>query len=699
MMSKHIRQVLTCFLAMSLLLGLTACGSSTENTTSESTEEEITETEETAESEEIIEIENGISSVYALGFLDYDGAKVGAVAVEYSVDLTGADVSVNDFEVGCYPVWNENKVEIGENAGVPVAAYINDEPAVSETGGSGSGNYVIIELSTDYQLSAAEDYTIAMSVDVLQTGTIITDRYTILPGTEAVGNYIEQEHTTMMGTVTTKKYANEGSYLISGGEEYVFHTVDGTGENAPFYATRCFDEATGLYTDVTVPYMIYVPEDYDDSGNYGLVVMIGSAGCASNDGMVTMCESMGPTDLASEEVQQYAKDAGLDGVIVLLPQVPEDLRSTRDNWTISSAVSAHWQLIDYIVDTYSIDTDRIYGTGHSMGCMQILEMAAERDNYFAAIWAIAGQWGENYNQEELFEGDAYYTAPADGTIIWTVDADGNACDYKNWVYMVSDDNILITNCLDDPMSSATWQELAYLYEDLCGVTFPKVTVDPLSTTDEEKNAALSELLAMDSDNGFYWLAFEGGTHTGTWVYAHHVTAGYQWLLSQTRGTEQEREKLDLDKPFELADEQILTDERILGTTEEGETVYFATGKSGAGTADYNSPVYAQEKPANEPDWDPEPLTLETIEEDSGDFACVVLKDGTVISETGVNSCEEIIANNGVSGEYAAIHVVQNSEEDSWEMVVYGEQPEWFDIEMYRTAWYAFAEWEYQNKAE
>lgn len=551
----------------------------------------------------IVRADDVIKGVHSIGFVAADGAKVSAVVVEYAMDLTGAKLSTDDFEVSTYATRNQNRWELWENPSAVLKAYVNDEPAISENSGTGTGRYVILELNTDYQLNNGAYYNEGMSVHVLQTDSIRTGSGMILPSTQKVMNYVPTEYTSSKGTKSIKTYVNDGTFTLLNLDAFELHTLDSTGDLAPFYATNCFDEATGEYSDVTVPYAIYVPEDYDPSRKYALVVHIGAAGCASNDSLITLSVSASAVNLASDEVQQMVKDQGLAGMIVLCPQVPENLRSTRDNWSTSAAVSAHWQLLDYITKTYNIDENRIFGTGHSMGGMQILEMAAQRDNYFAGIWAIGCQWGNNYNLEVDYQGQAYYATPADGTLIWTEDSDGNPCDYQNWYYMVSDDNILITNCAGDVFSTGTWTELSYLYSDLCGVTFPRIQFNPLTTSIEEQDALVRKLVSGGSGNGFYWFAFDGGSHNATWIYAHNLTAGYEWLVSQTRESEMTREKLDLDKPFEFADEQIQTAEREYGVNTDGEMVYFATGKAGAGTADYNSPVFVKSGTlATKPGW-------------------------------------------------------------------------------------------------
>jgi hypothetical protein len=357
--------------------------------------------------------------------------------------------------------------------------------------------------------------------------------------------------------------------------------------------------------DVDLPYALYVPEDYDASKKYALILQIHDAGFMGTDPMITLTESQGCVNFASDEAQQIVKDQGLAGLIVVAPQFEDSIRTTRDNYSTSAGVPATWQLLDYLTETYNIDMDHIYGTGQSMGGMQVVAMAAQRDNYFAGIWANGCQWGNNYNLEAPYadrSGSAvYYEAPADGTIIWTQDADGNEVDYRNWYYMISDDNVLITNCTGDKFSTTVWTELAYLYSDLAGVTIPKVTFNPITDSDEDQEAAVTALLTGDSDTGFYWTAMDGGNHMATWIYSHGVWAHTQWLLSQTRQTENDRDKLDLDKPFVRAAEQDTSAEREIN----GSGAYFVTGEYGSGTADYNSGLFGMQgtpSEGREPGW-------------------------------------------------------------------------------------------------
>lgn len=604
-MKRNKNKILVLGIPVALMLTACSSGNSTAASAASTAGETAEERVEASASE--ISADDAIESIETIGFVDTDGAKLSAIAVKYNVDLTGAEVDTDMFVINDFGTETGNEgCELGSDPGVALKAYVNDAAEISPEGGSGTGNYVIIEVNSDYQVSrAAKSYKTAMFADVTQTGTIQANEYTITPGEETFKNYTVTEVTTLNPQTGLPRdpeyynYADEGTYTIHGIEDYELHTIDGETGCEAFYATNCFDEANGEYWDFALPYALYVPEDYDPDKQYALALHIHDAGYMGTDPMITLTEAQGPANLASDEVQQLVKDQGLGGLIVVAPMISEDfymndenpaynLRCTRDNWTLSAAVPATWQLMDYITETYNIDPDRIYGTGQSMGGMQVLAMAAQRDNYFAGILPISCKWGTNYNKEQEYDGKVYYPTPADGELVWTTDSDGNPCDYRNWYYMISDDNILFIN------TDGEYNELNVLYSDLAGVDIPSVMIDPKSLPIEEQNTVVRDLVAQDNELGIYKLALGGGVgHMAAWFYGHNISACYEWLFSQTRDSEMERQKLALDKPFVKAENQIQTPERVAAQDRDNpeNTVYYVTGEEGSGTENYNSPIF------------------------------------------------------------------------------------------------------------
>lgn len=618
MKKRTVTMLLAASLAVSVLAGCGSSGSTSDETQAEEqTEEEEAESESeaeeteddaAAESEEgedaadaeALSADEAIVSAVALGRVEADGSKPYAIALEYSVDLTGAEVSADTYEVWDYWLDQTDGLEKGENPGAVTDVYVNDEAAVSESGGTGTGNYVILELNTDFQVSQGSAYYASMAFSVLQTADIEADSATVTAGTEAVVNYENASVAMSIGGVDFEietVMAQEGTYSI---EEVDRYTI------GVYSAEDCFEEASGEYVDLDLDYALYVPEDYDDSLQYMLVLHIEDAGSLGDDAMLVLTEGQTPVNLISDEMQQFAKDQGYGGVIVVCPQITYEYRTARDNYSVSAALQATWKLLDSITDEYNIDMDRVYGTGQSMGGMQVLEMAAQRDNYFAAVLSVGCQWGSNFNKEDEYQGASYYATPVDDVYVLSTDAQGNPCDYQNWYYMLSDDNILSLNCTDDSFSTTAWTEFSLLYSDLAGVEIPRAFWNPLTTDLEEQNANLEALLAEENETGIYWASFEGGSHMATWIYADQIDAIYEWLLSQTASSETERGKITtLANDFVLAEEQLETEDRLIGTNEEtGESFYFVTGKAGAGTAGYNSGLYTEDggEPVRMPGW-------------------------------------------------------------------------------------------------
>lgn len=567
----------------------------------------------------LISADDAVKSVQTLGFVDIDGSKTYAIVVEYTVDLTGAKLALSDFEINDYGTsLSENDLNTGSDPGKPLKIYVNDEPATSENGGSGTGNYVIIEVNTDFSVGRfPRSWKITMAAGVKQTGTIKTATYTITPATKAVINYEEEVYigyNPMTGQPRDPEYYNyalDGTYMIEGIEDYELHTIE---SGTAFKATHCFDEGNGQYWDFDLPYALFVPDDYDSSKEYALVLHIHDAGSMSSDPRLTLTEAQGPANYASDEFQQLLKDQGLGGAIVVCPAIEEffymneenpeyELRMARDNWTLSCGAQAIWKLMDSITDEYSIDTNRIYGSGQSMGGMTVMAMAAQRDNYFAAIVPMSCQWGQNFNKEYEFNGTSYYNAPADGEVIYATDADGNAYDYNNWYYVCSDDNILFIWTEETP-------EFMLLYRDLLGVEVESTTMllsDDTNMTNEERSALINELANRDSDLGLRYVYLTGSVgHMSAWFYGHGTSAVYEWMTSQTRETEMAREKLDLNKPFVLADEQLMDDAHTYSTEKDGTVIYYPTGAFGSGTEGYNSACSALGSQAKlNPGWTPE----------------------------------------------------------------------------------------------
>lgn len=550
--------------------------------------------------------EQAIQGITSLGFVDTDGSKLRAIAVAYDRSIPASAVGKDTFRIEDYGMTLQDRdLTQGKDPGEIKRVYVNDAPSLSEEGGKASGRYVIIEVNTDYQTSRfPRSYAITMYAGVTQQKAIRTQDGIILPADQEVTNYTQQTYvgfdpqTGGNRAPETYNYANDGAYTIAGIEDYQLHTIE---NGTAFHATHCFDEANGKYWDFDLPYALYVPADYDPQKAYGLVLHIHDAGSMSADPRLTLTESQAAANYASAKFQELAKQNGLAGVIVLCPAIPEfytmdaehphyNMRMARDNWTLSCAEPAIWELMDKITQEYHIDPDRIYGSGQSMGGMTVMAMAAQRDNYFAALLPMSCKWGNNFNKDYPFDGTSYYNMPADGRIVWQKDSDGQAVDYNNWFYLVSDDNILYLNTEQENT------EYRVLYQDLAGTAVPqqKLVLDD-KTTAGKRDAVIRRLVAEPNTTGIYQAVLTGNvSHMSAWFYGHGTPACYEWLLKQTRQTELARPKLPLNRPFVRAEQQKKTADHIYSVDRKdpSKIVYYPTGRRGAGTQGYNSGVTA-----------------------------------------------------------------------------------------------------------
>ena len=142
------------------------------------------------------------------------------------------------------------------------------------------------------------------------------------------------------------------------------------------------DDETGL----TVTYNIYLPEDYDESEEYPMVVFIADSSCAGDDATKSLTQGRGALVWASDEWQ------AANPSIVLVPTYPETILDDQNGYSTTEYVELTKRLIDDVSEEYAVDTDRIYGTGQSMGCMTTLILASEYPDLYAACMFVDGQW-------------------------------------------------------------------------------------------------------------------------------------------------------------------------------------------------------------------------------------------------------------------------------------------------------------------
>ena len=136
---------------------------------------------------------------------------------------------------------------------------------------------------------------------------------------------------------------------------------------------------------------IYIPEDYDESKEYPLMVFIADSSSVGNDVTAPLSRNVGGAIWAT--VYEQSKHPSF----VVVPCYPEGILDDHGTYTMTGYVEATAKMIQSIEQKYSIDLNRVYGSGQSMGAMTTMYLAANHPDLYTAILIVDGQW----NIEEL----------------------------------------------------------------------------------------------------------------------------------------------------------------------------------------------------------------------------------------------------------------------------------------------------------
>jgi predicted peptidase len=194
---------------------------------------------------------------------------------------------------------------------------------------------------------------------------------------------------------------------------------------------------------------------------------------------------------------------------VLAPQVPGPT-ITNDEFEATEELEAIKNLLDYIVESYSIDENRIYGTGQSMGCMATCELNVRYPDLFAACLLVAGQW----NPETMVQ----------------------CVNKKFWITVAEGDEKAF------PINNQVTENL-----EKAGAKIGRYRWDAKKSP-EELDEDVKE--ALKDDCNIRYTVFEGNSvlpekvdphlplplqfHTNTWRVAYTIQGLRDWLLSETK---------------------------------------------------------------------------------------------------------------------------------------------------------------------
>lgn len=149
----------------------------------------------------------------------------------------------------------------------------------------------------------------------------------------------------------------------------------------PKYQLLTFEDAE---TGISLQYYLYIPENYDASQTYPMVQFIPDSSVVGKDTGVYLTQGWGGLIWATEEEQ--AKHPSF----VVIPIFTDTI--VDDSFNHSQQIDVAMRLLQSLTETYSIDTDRIYTTGQSMGGMTSFYLSIAYPDFFAAYLFVGSQW-------------------------------------------------------------------------------------------------------------------------------------------------------------------------------------------------------------------------------------------------------------------------------------------------------------------
>ena len=250
-------------------------------------------------------------------------------------------------------------------------------------------------------------------------------------------------------------------------------------------------------TGKTMEYNLLVPEGYDGTKSYPLVLFMADASTVNKEVSTPLTQGYGALEFASDRDQQK------NPAFVLVPQYT--------TWTVgegevkSEEVEMTIRLLKTVMTQYKVDEKRVYTTGQSMGGMMSFYFNIAHPDLFAASLFVSCQWDttkmKDFGKKKFF----YIVAGGDEK------ASGGMRDLAK---VLTEQNVRI--------DSASWSA-------------------KLPQAEQERLAA--ELIAKG--NSINFIKFDKGTvlpesgkgmeHMASFDYGYKIAAVRDWLFKQSRG--------------------------------------------------------------------------------------------------------------------------------------------------------------------
>ena len=334
--------------------------------------------------------QQSIEQVMAIADVYGDGEKVSAVILKYSHQINPRTVTPKTFYV----------------AGRTVeAVYTNDKPELTDE--NVAGNYVILKLAYentafDGELSQKKDSRPPQppqgNVESKNPSDNDSDVEVFSSATNDKPAHKPDNHDAPMRSNRKQpdlsvKVRQVGTVISTDNVLYLPNAQMYTATAKSAAIIDSFKQLT--YTDSatgnSMPYNLYLPQNYDTNKKYPLLVFIADASANNNDITTPLYQGNGAAVFATELEQSKHE------CIILAPQYTDDLVNkigmmTTDKNIWTPGLTLVTNLIFDVINNYSVDKNRIYGTGQSQGGMANIAISDKYPELFAAQYLVACQW-------------------------------------------------------------------------------------------------------------------------------------------------------------------------------------------------------------------------------------------------------------------------------------------------------------------
>jgi predicted peptidase len=381
-----------------------------------------------------------LTSATAIKEVFGDGAKVTSIELVYGEPIDSTSINLTTFSVDNMEVAN---------------VYTR-------------GNSVVLSLKHDLQLMQDRESGAGRRVQGSRLGQ----------NNRGGGHQMQQPRPIQVSQNATISAISGAKYAPSS-ETFIVENVK-TLVADDFLSLSYNDAATGK----TLSYNLFVPENYNPNEKYPLMMFIHDASIAGRPLGSALTQGNGAITWATPEWQ------ATHPCFVLAPQFATV--QVDDDFNVQPELDVCLSLVDSLLNQYSIDRDRVYTTGQSMGCMSSYVLMLRRPDLFASAMLVAGQW------------DANALAPLANMNLW------------------------LLSCKGDVKSS----EGVAAAIDVWKANGAEVVEQEWPLQDTAEGRAQSVKAMLNASGNIHYTHFTGGSHMNTWRVAHDIDGVKEWLFEQ-----------------------------------------------------------------------------------------------------------------------------------------------------------------------